>query len=113
LAAVKDFSPAAGRTFELGFSSRQHLSIVTMGHQKIETLPSTSSRSYPVKERKLSLAKIIGLSGFVASVNTIAIRVVSAATTNGPRSFRKPPTSASAAFCWSDFFVISDMPRVY
>ena len=38
LAAAKDFRPAAGRTFELGFNSRQHLSIVTMRHQKIETL---------------------------------------------------------------------------
>src|SRR4030095_16083621 len=57
--------------------------------RKLKLLPSTSSRSYPVKERKLSLAKIIGLSGFVASVNTTAIGVVSAATTNGPSSFRK------------------------
>jgi hypothetical protein len=30
----------------------------------LKLLPSTSSRSYPVKERKLSLAKIIGVVGF-------------------------------------------------
>src|SRR5664279_664027 len=80
--------------------------------RKLKLLPSTSSRRYPVRERKLSLAKMIGLSGSVASVNTIAIRVVSAATTNGPRSFRKLSTSASAPFCSIDFLVISDMPRV-
>jgi hypothetical protein len=42
-------------------------------------------------------AKMIGWSGFFASVNTIGIRVVSAATTKGPRSFRNPSTSSSAA----------------
>src|ERR1035437_1536419 len=80
--------------------------------RKLKLLPSTSSRSYPVRERKLSLAKMMGLSGFAASANSIAIRVVSAATTNGPRSSRKLSTSASASFCSTDFFAISDMPRV-
>src|ERR1700676_2352335 len=37
-----------------------------------------------------------------------AIRVVSAATTNGPRFFRKPSISASAPFCSLDLFAISD-----
>src|SRR5450631_2742856 len=50
----------------------------------------------------LSLAKMMGLFGSLASVNTIGIRVVSAATTNGPRSSSKPSTSASAAFCSPD-----------
>jgi hypothetical protein len=50
---------------------------------------------------------MIGLSGSVASVNTMAMRVVSAATTNGPRSSRNPLTSASAAFWPADFFVKS------
>src|SRR5450755_2786048 len=40
----------------------------------------------------------------LASVNTIAMRVVSAATTNGPRSFRKLSTSDLAAFCSVDLF---------
>ena len=40
----------------------------------------------------------MGLSASLASVKTIAIRVVSPATTNGPRFFRKPSTSASATF---------------
>ena len=36
LATAKDFSSAAGRTFELGFNSRQRLSIGAMRYQKIE-----------------------------------------------------------------------------
>src|SRR6185312_13380407 len=80
--------------------------------RKLNFLPRISFRSYPVRERKLSFAKMIGLWGSVASVNTIAIRVSSAATTNGPRFFRKLSTSASAPFCSSDFFVIFDMPQV-
>src|ERR1700730_9731813 len=67
-------------------------------NRKLRCFPSTSSRSYPERERKLSLAKIIGLLGTFASVNTIGIRVVSAATTNGPRSFRKCSTSAFGVF---------------
>src|SRR6202035_5907592 len=63
-----------------------------------------SSRSYPAKDRKLSLAKISGWLTSFASVNTIAMRVVSAATTNGPSSFRKLSTSDSAAFCSLDLF---------
>src|ERR1700730_2282389 len=54
-----------------------------------------------------------GLSDAFASVNTIAIRVVSAATTNGPRSFRKLSTSASAAFCSPDLFSSFDMIAAY
>src|SRR5665647_2228074 len=45
-----------------------------------------------------------GWLGSFASVNTMAMRVVSAATTNGPRSFRKLSTSDSAAFCSVDLF---------
>src|SRR6202051_2181755 len=41
------------------------------------------------------------LAGFVASVNTIAIRVVSAATTNGPRSFPK-----ALDFGFGDFLLV-------
>src|SRR5664279_5845344 len=51
---------------------------------------------------KLSLEKMSGWLDSLASVNTIAMRVVSAATTNGPRSFRKLSTSNSAAFCSLD-----------
>jgi len=40
-------------------------------------------------------------------MNTIAIRVVSAVTTNGLRIFRKLSTSASASFFYSDFFLFS------
>ena len=76
---------------------------------ELKVWPSTSSRSYPVRARKLLLAKMIGLFGFFASANSIGIRVVSAATTNGPRSFRKRSTSASAAFWSSDLFFISDI----
>jgi hypothetical protein len=39
-----------------------------------------------------------------ASVNTIPMRVVSAATTNGPTSFRKLSSSDSAAFYSWDLF---------
>ena len=49
---------------------------------------------------------MIGWPGSFASVNTIAMRVVSAATTNGPRSLRKLSTPASATFCSSDLFSI-------
>jgi len=46
-----------------------------------------------------------------ASVITIAIRVVSAATTNGPSPSESSRTSASAPICWSDFFLLfPDMP---
>ena len=37
------------------------------------------------------------------------IRVVSAATTNGPRLFRKPSTSASASFWLPDLSITSGM----
>jgi hypothetical protein len=50
---------------------------------------------------------MIGCSGSVASVNIMAMQVVSAATTNGPRSFRNALTSASAAFWPVDFLVTS------
>jgi hypothetical protein len=61
-----------------------------------------SFRLYPASCRKLTLAKMSGWLDSLASVNTIAMRVVSAATTNGPRSFRKLSTSNSAAFCSLD-----------
>jgi hypothetical protein len=56
---------------------------------------------------------MMGLSGPFAFVNTIAIRVVSAETTNGPRAFRKLSTSPSAIFCSADFFIISDIPATW
>jgi hypothetical protein len=46
-----------------------------------------------------------------ASVKTIAIRVVSAATTNGPRSFRWSSISASATSCSFDLFLVSDISQ--
>jgi hypothetical protein len=48
----------------------------------------------------------------ITPVNTIAMRVVSAATTNGPRSFRKLSTSDSAAFCSLDLFSSLGMSEV-
>src|SRR6202035_3142527 len=40
--------------------------------RKLKRWPSTSSRSYPVNERKESLTKMIGWPGSFASVNTLA-----------------------------------------
>src|SRR6185312_2294013 len=84
--------------------------------RKLKPFPSSSRRSYPVKERKLSLAKIIGLPCAFASVNTIGIRVVSAATTNGPSALRKPSIVPSATFCSSDLLATAvirpSYPRV-
>jgi Acetyltransferase (GNAT) family len=54
------------------------------------------------ESEKTVIGKIIGWLRSLASANTIAIRVVSAATTKGPSSFRKLSTSASAFFCSSD-----------
>jgi hypothetical protein len=58
------------------------------------------------------LAKISGRLASLASVNTIAMRVVSAATTNGPRFFRNLSTSDSAAFCSFDFFASLGMSDI-
>jgi hypothetical protein len=57
------------------------------------------------------LAKIIGLPGCFAFVNTIAILVVSAATTNGPSFSSKHSTLASASFCSSDLLIIFGKPQ--
>ena len=61
--------------------------------------PTRSSRSYPVRASKLSLAKTMGSPATFAFVKTMGIRVVSAAITNGPKALRKLSMSASAICC--------------
>jgi adenylate cyclase len=90
------------RTYRLALDRTPSSSV---GTAQLSAKP-TSSLAYPVRARKASLAKMIGWPGSLASVNTMAIRVSSAATTNGPSSCRKLSTSASAAFCPSDLSVI-------
>src|SRR3954469_9248243 len=77
LAVVTNFQVSVGVAVELGFDLRHHLRIGAARHQEIEAL---AQHLAPVvsgeRERKLSLAKMIGLSGPFVAVNTIAIRVV-------------------------------------
>ena len=89
LAAIEDFRAAVRTALELGLDLRQRLASASCAIRKLKLWPRTSSRAYPVRREKASLAKMMGLPGSFASVNTMAIRVVSAATTNGPRSFLK------------------------
>ena len=84
LAAIADFQTTLGITLERRFDVRQRLSVGTAGHQEIEALSQHLFPEYPVSWRKASLAKIIGSPPAFASVNNIAMRVVSAATTKGP-----------------------------
>jgi hypothetical protein len=65
-----------GAARERGLDLCPRLMIKGRATRKSKLGASTSSRSQPAKDRKLSLAKMSGWLGSFASVNTIAMRVV-------------------------------------
>ncbi len=93
-----DFGVDSGLGLERGLDLLQRLFAGSGGEQKIEAL---GQDLIPIKAGEFEEA-VVGeddrLVGFPASVKTIAMRVVSAATTNGPRSSLNSATSASARF---------------
>ena len=100
LAAVANFRIAVRAAFErcLDLSALQRR---RPAPSKVEALAEHLLSRVSGQSRKLSFAKMIGLPGSFASVNTTP-SASSQPRRRRARSFRKPSTSDSAAFCTPD-----------